>query len=93
MAYRIDGQIVCADEREAAAVRDNLALHAELTRAEPGCVRFSVEPTDDPFVFAVSEEFADKAAFEAHQARAGAAAWGPATKGIERRFTFADDAA
>lgn len=82
----LTGQLVCADAADLAIVRDHLPLHTELTRAEPGCISFAVEPTTDPLVWQVDERFADAAAFEAHQARVKASAWGRATAGIARRY-------
>ena len=88
MGVTLDGFLRCASEDEATRVRAALPDHVRLTRAEPGCVRFDVLPTDDPLVWTVSEEFTDPAAFEAHQARAGASDWARATKGIARDYTI-----
>ena len=86
MGVTLEGYLRCATEDEAARVRAALPEHVRLTRAEPGCLRFDVTPTDDPLVWAVSEAFTDAAAFEAHQARASASAWAHATKGIARDY-------
>lgn len=85
-AVLLSGRLVCRDEVEAAAVRDGLPHHLELTRAEPGCVSFEVRATADPLVWLVEELFVDAEAFEAHTARAAASEWGRATTGIERRY-------
>jgi quinol monooxygenase YgiN len=85
---RLNGLLVCADDVEAHVVRAHLAHHVELTRAEPGCLSFAVEPTADPLVWTVAEEFTDAHAFAAHQARVAASTWGIATTGIERRYVF-----
>lgn len=82
----LSGSLRCADETEAARVRAHLPAHLALTRAEPGCVSFDVDPTDDPLVWRVEERFVDEAAFDAHQRRVAASAWGAATVGIERRY-------
>ena len=88
MGVTLDGFLRCASEDEAARVRAALPLHVRLTRAEPGCLRFDVTPTDDPLVWTVSEEFIDPAAFKAHQARAGASDWAQATQGIARDYSI-----
>lgn len=74
-AVELTGRLLCADPDEAAAVRRHLPEHVALTRAEPGCLRFEVEPTEDPLVWTVSELFVDRAAFEAHQARIRSSPW------------------
>ena len=53
MGVTLDGFLRCASEDEAARVRAALPKHVQLTRAEPGCLRFEVEPTDDPLVWTV----------------------------------------
>ncbi|MCT2178443.1 antibiotic biosynthesis monooxygenase [Brachybacterium muris] len=59
-----------------------------LTRAEPGCFRFEVEPTEDPLVWTVVEQFVDRAAFDAHQARVRTSRWLEATAGIARDYVI-----
>lgn len=66
----------------------HLPRHIQLTHAEPGCLSFDVQPTDDPFEWIVAERFADQAAFSAHQARVRASEWGRATAGIERDYVI-----
>ena len=83
----LSGELRCADDAEAALVRAHLPMHLELTRAEPGCLSFEVDATDDPHVWRVAETFANEAAFEAHQRRTAASAWGTHTSGIARRYT------
>jgi len=64
-----------------------LVEHIRLTRAEPGCLAFAVTPSpDDRGRFVVAERFRDRAAFEAHQRRAAASAWGDATRHLERNY-------
>jgi quinol monooxygenase YgiN len=64
-----------------------LAEHVRLTRAEPGCLAFEVtETAPGSGRFAVTERFADRAAFQAHQRRAAASPWGEATRGFRRDY-------
>lgn len=63
--------------------------HVRLTRAEPGCLAFSVSETvPGSGRFAVAERFRDRAAFDAHQRRAAASAWGAATRHLVREYTI-----
>ena len=87
-AVELTGKLLCADPGEAAAVRRHLPEHVALTLAEAGCLRFAVEPTEDPLVWTVSELFADRAAFEAHQARVRSSRWFEATSGIARDYVI-----
>ncbi|APX11609.1 putative quinol monooxygenase [Tateyamaria omphalii] len=88
MGVTLNGFLRCASESEADRVRAALPEHVRLTRAEPGCVRFDVVPTDDPLVWTVSEAFTDPAAFKAHQARAAKSDWARDTAGIARDYTI-----
>lgn len=90
---RLTGQLICASEAQAAVVREHLPAHVDLTRAEPGCVSFAVTPAQEPLVWDVAELFADRAAFDAHQARVAASEWGRATAGIERRYSVTESGA
>ena len=83
---RLRGQLICMSDDEAQAVRAHLPEHLALTRAEPGCLTFDVDPTDDPMVWEVMEAFRDRASFDAHQARTRESAWFAATRGILRDF-------
>jgi quinol monooxygenase YgiN len=81
---RVTGYLRCAPE-EIAMVREALAEHIRLTRAEPGCLSFDVtQDPDDPCRWNLDETFRDAAAFEAHRARAKASAWGPKTAHLAR---------
>lgn len=82
----LTGELRCADAEELERVRTHLPLHVALTRAERGCLSFDVDPTGDPLVWRVEERFVDEAAFDAHQHRVAASAWGSETAGIERRY-------
>lgn len=86
-AVRLVGRLVCATKDEAHVVVEHLPRHVALTTAEPGCLSFAVDRTDDPLVWSVEERFTDAVAFRAHQARVRDSAWGRATAGIERDYT------
>lgn len=83
---RLTGRLICGSAEQAAIVRSRLAEHVCLTRAEPGCLTFSVEATDDPLVWWVEESFTDREAFLLHQSRTRASAWAVATAGILRDY-------
>lgn len=82
----LSGHLVCRDNEDRAVVVQHLAGHVALTRAEAGCVSFSVVPIEDPLVWQVDELFRDAAAFRSHQDRVARSEWGCATAGIERRY-------
>ena len=81
------GHLVCKNEDEARIVTNHLPEHIERTRAEPGCVSFTVTPSEDPLVWMVEERFEDQRAFELHQKRVAGSEWGRVTAGIERRYS------
>lgn len=85
---RLSGHLVCADQTEAALVEEHLPAHIALTRAEPGCLQFSVTRTADPLIWQVEERFADRPAFRAHQHRVAASEWGQATSRISRQYSI-----
>jgi quinol monooxygenase YgiN len=84
----LSGQLICADPDEAARVRAALDAHITATRAEVGCIAFSVAPTPDPLIWQVDERFTAPSAFEAHQTRASTSEWALQTKGIKRAYTI-----
>ncbi|HRM74757.1 MAG TPA: hypothetical protein PLI13_08650, partial [Paracoccus sp. (in: a-proteobacteria)] len=55
---RLTGLLQCADAAEAASVRAHLPEHVRLTRVEPGCLSFQINPTPDPLIWRVDEAFA-----------------------------------
>ena len=81
---RVTGTLHCPDAEARADVLAHLAAHVALSRAEPGCLHFAIEPTADPLVFAVDESYRDADAFSAHKARAAASAWAAATRAVRR---------
>ena len=85
-AVLLDGHVDVPAER-VAAVMAALPEHIRLTRAEPGCLHFSVTPSNEvPGRLFVSETFVDQTAFDAHQARGAASPWAEATRGIPRSY-------
>lgn len=89
-AVDLTGLLVCADDDEARVIRDHLPAHLATTRAEPGCLRFEVDPEPDGRTWRVVERFIDRVAFDTHQDRVAASAWGRVTAAIERRYTIRD---
>jgi autoinducer 2-degrading protein len=90
------GQVVLSGHLQVPAddlerVRAALPEHRDLSRAEPGCLEFRVEPhPDDPCRFDVFERFVDRAAFQTHQERVRASAWGRASATATRHYTVRD---
>ncbi|MBN9128089.1 MAG: antibiotic biosynthesis monooxygenase [Paenarthrobacter ureafaciens] len=82
----LTGHLVCRDQEQVAVVVQHLPLHTKLTRAEPGCLSFEVNPTQNPLIWQVDERFQDAASFHAHQQRAAVSEWGRATANLERRY-------
>lgn len=90
----LTGFLICRTLEEADRVSRLLPEHTRLTRAEPGCLRFEVwRSQSDPCRFAVTETFRDRAAFDAHRARAADTIWARATKGIPRDYAITEDPA
>ena len=83
----LDGLLIATTAAERAVIDLYLDDHIELTRAEPGCLKFEVsEDEKDRNKFHVSEVFDSEEAFDAHQARAKASEWGQHSERLERRF-------
>lgn len=90
MPVVLHGVLRCADTAQAEIVRRHLPEHIRLSRAEAGCLHFDVTQDADPLVWTVSERFTTRAAFDAHQRRVKASAWGQATNGIMRSYEVTD---
>ncbi len=91
MGVSLSGTLSVPPER-LEAVRTALPEHIRLTRAEPGCLSFSVrERPDAPGLFDVTERFVDRAAFDAHQSRVKASPWAQVTGGLTRDYTVTED--
>ncbi|MDB1125869.1 putative quinol monooxygenase [Vibrio algarum] len=68
-------------------VERELRVHTDLTLKEYGCITFQVTKNEKiPNRFDVYEEFVDRAAFDAHQARVKASYWGKVTVNVERHY-------
>ncbi|WP_371168663.1 putative quinol monooxygenase [Aliiroseovarius sp. 2305UL8-7] len=68
-----------------------LPAHIALTHQEPGCLEFDV--TVDPIIpgrFNVSERFATRSDFDAHQARMKSSPWAKVTEGIPRQYEITE---
>lgn len=48
---RVTGTLTCSMADEAELVRQHLPEHIRLSRAEPGCLTFNVDPTEDPLLW------------------------------------------
>ena len=90
MTIRLTGKLICANDEQAARVREYLPEHIRLTKAEPGCLYFDVSHAG-AMTWDVEERFADRAAFEAHQARTRASAWWDQTAGIAREYQIHEE--
>lgn len=87
---RLTGHFDVPDDRLADVTRA-LLEHIRLTRAEPGCRLFDVQADPDvPGRFTVAEDFVDRTAFEAHQARVAGSAWAAASEGLTRHYRIED---
>ena len=86
MKVVLKGYVLASDE-DLAGIMEQLPTHIDLTRREAGCLVFEV--TQNPGNknrFEVYEEFVDRAAFEAHQARAKASQWGKVSANLEKHY-------
>ena len=82
----LKGYIV-VPEKDLAAVESALPEHSELTRQEPGCLKFeAVQDPSNKHRFNLHEEFVDRNAFEAHKVRMKNTEWTAAAANIERHF-------
>ncbi len=88
---RLIGTLTCLTAEDLAVVDHYLPDHIRLSRAEPGCRSFEVRQSADPMVWLLNESYADKTAFEAHQARNRASVWWEKSQGLRRDFTLSGD--
>lgn len=82
----LSGRLICADTAQMMTALSLLPDHVELSRAEPGCLRFDIWQDDDPMIWHLAEVFTDADAFAAHQARTSESEWGRNSTAIERDF-------
>ncbi|MBK4216328.1 antibiotic biosynthesis monooxygenase [Paracoccus caeni] len=82
----LTGRLICADAGQVMTALSLLPGHVDLSRAEPGCLRFDAWQDDDPLIWHISELFIDEDAFEAHQSRNRASEWGRESTAIARDF-------
>ncbi|MFD1910898.1 putative quinol monooxygenase [Halodurantibacterium flavum] len=83
---RLTGRLICRSACDIEAVRTHLPQHIRLTRAEAGCISFSVVQSEDPLIWHVEERFVDMEALAFHQQRTRASSWWTATAGIPRDY-------
>jgi quinol monooxygenase YgiN len=86
----VTGTLTCTTTADAEIVHRYLTDHIALSRAEPGCLTFNVDPTKDPLVWQLDETFVDEPAFAAPQARTKASAWFAATAHLARDFKITE---
>lgn len=82
----LHGQLICADADQMMTALSLLPDHMDLSRAEPGCLRFDITQSEDPMVWSLSEVFADADAFAAHQVRTADSIWGHDSRNLGRDF-------
>ncbi|OJH43379.1 GNAT family N-acetyltransferase [Paracoccus sp. SM22M-07] len=82
----LHGSLTCTDMGQMMTALSLLPDHVELSRAEPGCLRFDITQAEDPMVWTLSEVFADADAFAAHQARTADSVWGRDSGDMARDF-------
>ncbi|MGV8936286.1 MAG: putative quinol monooxygenase [Allorhizobium sp.] len=71
------------------AVAEALPQHIALTRAEPGCISFTVSPSETvEGRFMVAEVFVNQTAFDAHQQRTKNSDWFRITEGLSRDYAI-----
>ncbi|MBT0731055.1 putative quinol monooxygenase [Rosenbergiella nectarea] len=86
----LSGFLRCRTPEELQTVSHYLPKHQQLSRAEAGCLSFSVTQTSDPLVWRVEESFTDNHTFDLHQQRVADSEWGRKTVGIVRDYTISE---
>ncbi len=87
---KLSGVLICKNDSEADLVRRYLPKHKELTLEESGCLSFSVEATQDPLIWHVTELFTSQETFDAHQQRTKESLWGQKTMAIIREYEITE---
>jgi quinol monooxygenase YgiN len=83
---QLSGHVICKNEQESDLIAKYLPEHIRQSRAEPGCLSFEVQQTENPLIWSVEEAFTDQTAFDAHQTRTKASPWFAATGHIRREY-------
>lgn len=87
----LTGWLLPATMADADLIARLMGEHERLSRAEPGCLVFEIfRSMSDPMRFAVREVFADRACFNAHQARTRSSDWWRQTAHIERDYRISE---
>ncbi len=87
---KLEGYLDVPVERWAASM-SALETHIELTRSEPGCIEFNVNPCIEiKHRLLVSELFENQTSFDAHQARAAQSEWAEISAGIPRQYEISE---
>jgi quinol monooxygenase YgiN len=86
----LTGTLTCPTPDDLKIVEAYLPDHTCLSRAEPGCLTFTVTATDDPLVWQLDETYVDQAAFDAHQTRNRASVWWQKSQGLVRDFKITE---
>lgn len=82
----ISGTLTCTPE-DLDMVLVESAEHVRLTLAEPGCISFSIDQSqEDPHTFIIRERFVDQAAFDIHTVRTRTSQWWKKSKHIPRNL-------
>ncbi|MGP9805690.1 GNAT family N-acetyltransferase [Paracoccus sp. NSM] len=85
-AVALHGRLICRNAADMMTALDLLPAHVTASRAEPGCLLFRIEQSDNPMEWSLAEIFADAAAFTAHQTRTAASLWGQLSRDMGRDF-------
>ncbi|MGJ8611920.1 MAG: putative quinol monooxygenase [Octadecabacter sp.] len=86
----LTGTLTCRTDADIETVRQYLPDHIQLSRAEPGCIKFDVTQGENPFVWHLDEAFTDADAFAAHQSRTKATIWAEKSADLIRDFKRVD---
>ena len=87
----LTGTLTCPTSDDLKIVETYLPEHIALSRAEPGCLSFTVIQTSNPMVWHLKETFTDHATFEAHQARSLASNWWIQSQNLVRDFQITEE--
>lgn len=83
---RLKGFIIIPPE-ELELIEKELAIHADLSRKEPGCITFQATKSEtNPQQYNIYEEFIDQPAFDFHQDRVKNSRWGAVSKSVKRYY-------